>query len=99
MAVINKVVFGDTVLIDLTEDTVTADQVMAGLTVHLSDGRKVEGTMDLSDYLTKGDDQDVVSTKTFIGTTNGVSFKGSSGATPYKIVADENGNLVIKYGA
>lgn len=30
----NKVIFGDTVLIDLTADTVTKDKILAGFTAH-----------------------------------------------------------------
>lgn len=42
---VNKVVFGHTVLVDLTEDTVTADKLLNGVTAHDSTGAKVHGTM------------------------------------------------------
>ncbi len=42
----NKVVFGDTVLIDLTADTVTADKILASYTAHDASGAIVTGTCD-----------------------------------------------------
>lgn len=41
---INKVVYGDQVLIDLTGDTVTADKLLSGFTAHGKDGSTIEGT-------------------------------------------------------
>ena len=41
---INKVVYGDQVLIDLTGDTVTADKLLTGITAHGKDGELIEGT-------------------------------------------------------
>ena len=40
---INKVVYGDRVLIDLTGDTVTADKLLSGFTAHGKDGSTIEG--------------------------------------------------------
>ncbi len=42
----NKVVYGDTVLIDLTADTVTADKILATYTAHDASGAIVTGTCD-----------------------------------------------------
>lgn len=42
----NKVVFGNTVLIDLTADTVTADKILASYTAHDASGATVTGTCD-----------------------------------------------------
>lgn len=42
----NKVVFGSTVLIDLTADTVTADKILASYTAHDASGAVVTGTCD-----------------------------------------------------
>lgn len=41
---INKVVYGSQVLIDLTGDTVTADNLLSGFTAHGKDGSPIEGT-------------------------------------------------------
>ena len=41
---INKVVYGNQVLIDLTGDTVTADKLLSGFTAHGKDGSPIEGS-------------------------------------------------------
>lgn len=41
---ISKVIFGGDVLIDLTADTVTADQILKGKTAHGADGEVITGT-------------------------------------------------------
>lgn len=41
---INKVIYGDSVLIDLTADTVTADKILASYTAHDATGAVVTGT-------------------------------------------------------
>lgn len=43
---VNKVVYGNTVLIDLTADTVTADKILASYTAHDATGNTVTGTCD-----------------------------------------------------
>ena len=40
---INKVIYGDQFLIDLTGDTVTADKLLSGFTAHGKDGSPIEG--------------------------------------------------------
>lgn len=42
---VNKVVYGTTVLVDLTKDTVTADTLKKGSTAHNSAGELITGTM------------------------------------------------------
>lgn len=43
---INKVIYGSTVLVDLTADTVTADKILASYTAHDATGATVTGTCD-----------------------------------------------------
>lgn len=43
---ISKVIYGSETLIDLTNDTVTADKLLSGCTAHGKDGEKVTGTCD-----------------------------------------------------
>lgn len=43
---VNKVVYGTTVLVDLTEDTVTADKLLKGTTAHNAAGEPVTGYME-----------------------------------------------------
>lgn len=40
----NKVVYGNTVLIDLTADTITADKILANYTAHDASGATITGT-------------------------------------------------------
>lgn len=42
----NKVVFGNTVLIDLTADTVTEDKILTGFTAHDASGSVITGSCD-----------------------------------------------------
>lgn len=41
---VNKVIYGSTVLIDLTPDTVTADKILTGYTAHDASGASITGT-------------------------------------------------------
>lgn len=45
----NKVTFAGKTLIDLTEDTVTADKILSGYTAHDKSGKKITGTF-LNNY-------------------------------------------------
>ena len=40
----NKVIYGGTVLVDMTGDTATASQILEGFTAHINTGEQVEGT-------------------------------------------------------
>ena len=42
---VNKVIYGDQTLIDLTNDTVTADKIVEGYTAHSASGRSITGTL------------------------------------------------------
>ena len=42
---VNKVVYGTSVLVDLTSDTVTADKMLAGYTAHDKSGNQVTGNV------------------------------------------------------
>ena len=41
---VNKVQYGNQVLIDLTSDTVTADKILQGYTAHDASGTSITGT-------------------------------------------------------
>lgn len=41
---INKVVYGNNTLIDLSSDTITADKVLTGYTAHDKSGASITGT-------------------------------------------------------
>ena len=42
---ISKVIYGNQVLIDLTEDTVAPSKMLLGRTAHAADGTQISGTM------------------------------------------------------
>lgn len=41
----NKVVYGNRTLIDLTQDTIIADALLAGYTAHGANGEEINGTI------------------------------------------------------
>ena len=43
---VNKVVYGTTVLVDLTKDTVTPDKLLNGATAHDASGEPITGTLE-----------------------------------------------------
>ena len=43
---VNKVVYGTTVLVDLTKDTVTPDKLLKGATAHDASGQPITGTLE-----------------------------------------------------
>ena len=45
---INKVVYGTTTLIDLTNDTVTSEQLYKGSTAHSASGEQITGTAEVT---------------------------------------------------
>ncbi len=47
---VNKVIYGTTVLVDLTEDTVAANKLMRGYTAHDKSGALITGTVDIITY-------------------------------------------------
>ena len=62
----NKAVYNNTTLIDLSSDTVTPDDVTAGLTFHDSDGIQQTGTYGVR-YVTSAIASSTSRTKTFTG--------------------------------
>ena len=63
---VNKVVYGGTVLIDLTGDTVTADKVLTGYTAHDKSGETITGTCN---YDVNSEDATVAVAEMLIGKT------------------------------
>lgn len=54
---VNKVVFGENVLIDLTADTVSPDKLKKGVTAHDRSGTEITGTMDDSSVVVVDGDE------------------------------------------
>lgn len=46
----NKIVYGDRVLIDLTQDTVTPKKLIKGYTAHSADGAVIAGEYNLPSF-------------------------------------------------
>lgn len=63
---VNKVVYGGTVLIDLTGDTVTADKVLKGYTAHDKSGETITGTCN---YDVDSEDATVAVAEMLVGKT------------------------------
>ncbi len=102
---VNKVVYGTTVLVDLTEDTVTAENLAKGKTAHDAAGEKITGTMepgiDTSDATATAEDMAK-------GVTAYVNGEKITGTIPYETVSVDiselptvnsnlNGNEFIKF--
>lgn len=49
---VNKVVYGTTVLVDLTKDTVSSDKLLTGYTAHDKTGQAVTGTLTVQNCYT-----------------------------------------------
>ena len=48
---VNKVVLGDETLIDLSNDTVSVDNLLAGIIAHAANGEEIIGELDLGEYI------------------------------------------------
>lgn len=55
---VSKVVYGTTVLVDLTSDTVSADTLAEGVTAHGADGSEITGTLVTQVYYTGTEEPD-----------------------------------------
>ena len=53
MPAINKVIFGDNTLIDLTEDTVEPGALLSGFTAHDRSGNTITGTLPTYENMTQ----------------------------------------------
>lgn len=62
---INKVVYGESVLVDLTSDTVTSDNLVSGIVAHSASGDQVTGALVVQTY--------------YVGTSEPDSSFGSDG--------------------
>lgn len=100
---VNKVVYGATVLVDLTEDTVTADKLLKGATAHDASGQLITGMMeagiDTSDATATASDMAdgttaYVNGEKITGTAKNVKSGSSTGWTSAApTVISGNGNI------
>ena len=94
---VNKVIYGTTVLVDLTEDTVTSENLLVGATAHDSSGQQIIGTLeDVGDgkYIWKkhiGKVWDITTTN--LGTTKPSDY---SAFAYVDYIATDEGYFVLK---
>ena len=77
----NKVIYGETVLIDLTADTVSADKLASGITAHDKTGAKITGT---NDYDANTQDATAAVAEVLFGKTYYGQGEKKSGTMPNK---------------
>lgn len=70
---VNKVNFGNTTLIDISNDTVTANTLLSGATAHDNSGTQITGAVTVVTYYT--------------GSSNPSSSTGSNGDIYLKVVS------------
>lgn len=84
---VNKVVYGGTVLIDLTGDTVTADKVLNGYTAHDKSGEIITGTCN---YDVNSEDATVAVAEMLVGKTAYARGSKITGTMPNKGAVKES---------
>lgn len=70
---VNKVEYGDNVLLDLTGDTVSADTLLVGASAHDASGEVIEGAVDLNNYYTKEETDALIPDTSSFATTGYVN--------------------------
>ena len=96
----NKVIYGGQVLIDLTNDTVTAADVLAGVSFHLPDGTIATGTCT---YDADTSDADAVVAEVLAGKTFYKGGQKLTGTMPNRgsqtgVISTKNGSVTILNG-
>ena len=76
---INKVVYGNTVLLDLTEDTLTASKLTLGYKAHLRTGEQITGTNTFDSDTT---DADAIASEILLNKTAYVNKNKITGTMP-----------------
>ena len=84
---VNKVVYGGTVLIDLTGDTVTADKMLTGYTAHDKSGETITGTCN---YDVNSEDATVAVAEMLVGKTAYARGSKITGTMPNNGAVKEN---------
>lgn len=97
---VNKVVYGGTVLIDLTGDTVTADKVLTGYTAHDKSGATITGTCN---YDVNSEDATVAVAEMLVGKTAYARGSKITGTMPNngavtKTISTKNQEVSIAQG-
>lgn len=86
---VNKVEYGDTVLLDLTGDNVSADTLLKGARAHDASGEVVDGAVDLNNYYTKDEVDSKIPDVSSFATTGYVNQQiGAIDFSPYATKAE-----------
>lgn len=84
---VNKVVYGETVLVDLCSDTVTEDGLLSGATAHAADGKQITGALTVQNYYTGTSEPDATLGKDgdlyFVTAKSLAAFTVTSNQTTY----------------
>lgn len=98
---VNKVVYGDRTLIDLTEDTVTSASLAKGITAHDASGKVIIGEAELLDKLSDYErilffgDLSAVPTKNGVGPSGTIMCKNGYDTLTQTVNSD--GNILNRY--
>jgi hypothetical protein len=86
---VNKVEYGDAVLLDLTGDTVSADTLLKGASAHDASGEVIDGAVDLNNYYTKEETDALIPDTSGFATTGYVNQQiGGIDFSPYATKAE-----------
>lgn len=89
----SKVIFGGETLIDLTSDTVTAENLLKGFTAHGKDGEKITGTCEFD-----VDSSDATATAAEVLSGKTVAIKGAMVTGTMKNNGGVSGKITTKAG-
>jgi hypothetical protein len=97
---INKVIYGGNILLDLTGDTVTADQLKSGVTAHDKSGEVITGTCthDVDSTDATVTEAEILSGKTAYARGAKVTGKMTNNGGVRKIISTKNSEIIIPHG-
>ena len=97
---INKVIYGGNILLDLTGDTVTADQLKSGVTAHDKSGEVITGTCthDVDSTDATVTEAEILSGKTAYARGAKVTGKMTNNGGVRKIISTKNSEIIIPQG-
>ena len=97
---INKVIYGGNILLDLTGDTVTPDQLKSGVTAHDKSGEVITGTCthDVDSTDATVTEAEILSGKTAYARGAKVTGKMTNNGSVRKIITTKNQEVVIPQG-
>ena len=100
MSAISKVVYGNTTLIDLTSDTVTAEKLAYGYTAHRADGEAITGSSTLDSDTTDANATaaEILATKTAYVNKNKITGEMPNRGAVTGVISTKAGTYSIQNG-